>query len=101
MLCFEFYSPYFSVLVKLFNLGGARFIFDAKVLTNEVWRFARNEKSWQQQLPLRQKRQYHSTVIIEGDIYHVGGCKNEPCEHDRFRFENSIIYMSSKCSLNI
>ena len=101
VFCFEFYSPHFSILIKLYNKGGFRFINPASVATDEVWRFTGNETNWQQQLPLRQKRQFHSTVVIEGDIYHVGGYKDDPSEYLRLRFENLIIYMGSKCIPNI
>ena len=66
-----------------------RFVNPAAVVTNEVWRLTGNEANWQQQLPLRRKRQFHSTVVIEGDIYHAGGCINEPCRDERLRFDKS------------
>lgn len=82
-------------MVKVLNSGGLRSINFVKVVTNEVWKYSGERKIWEQQLPLRQQRQFHSTVVIDGDIFHIGGCKNAPCKKDRFRFEKSLILNGS------
>ena len=88
------------MLVKLLNSGGLRSINFVKVVTNEVWKYSGEQKIWEQQLPLRQQRQFHSTVVINDDIYHVGGCKNAPCKKDRFRFEKSLILKRLQIRVN-
>ena len=74
------------------------------VVTNKVWKYIKNGDPWELQTALRRPRAYHRTEIINGDIYHVGGCQNNKCGGDgmgfeNFRFEKRFLYDS--CSLRL
>ena len=93
------------VILKLYYLGGVRWIYDIAIheVTNEVWRYngiceeicwkeyCVPDNCWQLETPLRQVRKNHRTVVIDGYINHVGGCKTDQCDFDLFRFKNWLI----------
>ena len=74
-------------------------------VTNEVWRYdgiceelcwkeyCKPGNCWKLETSLHQARKNHRTVVIDGYIYHVGGCKSDQCNLDRFRFEKFLIVM--------
>ena len=67
-----------------------------KRYTDEVWKYTVDKARWEMQMPLKKTRSGHRTVVINGDVHHVGGKALGGFSLERWSFQlNQLKYVET------